>query len=726
VRALGTPDNPTDLLLALDTRIKHILVDEFQDTSYSQYELLEKLTSGWERDDVRTLFVVGDPMQSIYRFREAKVALFLQAWERGLGSVDLERLTLTTNFRSQAGLVDWYNASFPHILPREADTASGAVPYSPATPHHDPLPDSAAVWHQSSNRKQEASRIVDLVRAASFSTPSTKAILVRNRLALAEIVPALKTAGISYRAIEIEHLGEKQVVQDLYALTRALLHPGDRIAWLSLLRAPWLALPLNKLLEFAGEEKNRFKTVWELIKDDLFLSDFSRILAPAVANRDRGTLRDRVEGAWLALGGPACVADKTELEDAERYLDELEKVEADGPLTDLSRLEDALARLYALPDVDATDDDLQIMTIHKAKGLEFGTVIVPGLDGSPGGGDADLLLFNEVVSPRPPDKGGGSRSEPGGLLLAPIKATGAETDPTYRYLRDLNAYADDVESSRLLYVAATRAEKRLHLMACLGCDKDGELKRPAAHTLLSRAWSVAEAYFSADAAAAHTVEPERIEPGATFQRLARGWRISLPPQAVRWTTPPEGRDEQEIEFSWAGETARHVGTVVHHWLQCIADDAMRGWDARRVESLRPLFARELECRGIQRSRAKEVAGLVADALKNSLADDRGRWLLGPHPQARSEHRLRLRSTVGVRTYVLDRLFRDTAGEQWIVDFKTSRHEGGGVEEFLDEQRKRYEPQLRSYAAAFDNARLGLYFPLLRGWREWLDPSTLDC
>ncbi len=559
---------------------------------------------------------------------------------------------------------------------------------------------------------------MDLVRAAS----GTKAILVRNRLALAEIVPALKAAGIRYRAIEIEHLGEKQVVQDLYALTRALLHPGDRIAWLSLLRAPWLALPLAKLLEFAGEEKNRFKTVWELIKDDLFLSDFSRILAPAVANRDRGSLRDRVEGAWLALGGPACVADKTELEDAERYLDELEKLEADGPLTDLSRLEDALARLYALPDVDATDDDLQIMTIHKAKGLEFGTVIVPGLDGSPGGGDADLLLFNEVVA-RPSRRG---PREGGGLLLAPIKATGAETDPTYRYLRDLNAYADDVESSRLLYVAATRAEQRLHLMACLGCDKDGELKRPAAHTLLSRAWSVAEPHFTAEAAAAHTGEPERIEPVATFQRLARGWRISPPPQPVRWTAPPEGREEQEIEFSWAGETARHVGTVVHHWLQCIADDAMRGWDARRVEALRPLFARELERRGIQRSRSKEAAGLVADALKNSLEDEKGRWLLGPHPEARSEHRLRLRSAAGVRTYVIDRLFRDTAGEQWIVDFKTSRHEGGGVEEFLDEQRKRYEPQLRSYAAAFDNARLGLYFPLLRGWREWLDPSTLDC
>src|SRR5687767_9260163 len=287
VRALGTPDNPTDLLLALDTRIKHILVDEFQDTSYSQFELLEKLTAGWELGDGRTLFLVGDPMQSIYRFREAKVALFLQIWDTGRigvapaqAGVQLERLTLTTNFRSQRGLVDWYNASFPHILPAEADVASGAVPYSPATPHHDPLPDSAVTWHHASSRKDEAGRIVDLVRNAT----GTKAILVRTREALAEIVPTLKANGIRYRAIEIEHLGEKQVVQDLYALTRALLHLGDRIAWLSLLRAPWLALPLGKLLEFAGEEKNRFKTIWELIKDDLFLADFTRILAPAVAN----------------------------------------------------------------------------------------------------------------------------------------------------------------------------------------------------------------------------------------------------------------------------------------------------------------------------------------------------------------------------------------------------------------------------------------------------------
>jgi ATP-dependent exoDNAse (exonuclease V) beta subunit len=301
--------------------------------------------------------------------------------------------------------------------------------------------------------------------------------------------------------------------------------------------------------------------------------------------------------------------------------------------------------------------------------------------------------------------------------LAPIKPTGAETDPTYRYLRDLNADAEDVESSRLLYVAATRAEKHLHLMACLGCDRDGELKKPPAHSLLSRAWQVAATSF-APREVPGSGEGTRSPDLLVVNRLAHGFHVPSLPEPVRWKSATERRAEEEIEFSWAGETARHVGTVVHHWLQRIADDALRGWDARRVDALRPLFARELERRGIQRSRSKDAAGLVADALNNSLADERGRWLLGPHPEARSEHRLRLRGADGIRSYVIDRLFRDVAGERWIVDFKTSRHEGGGIEAFLDEQRTRYEPQLNAYAAAFDKARLGLYFPLLRGWREW--------
>src|SRR6185503_12838883 len=391
VRALGRPEAPTDLLLALDYRVKHILVDEFQDTSISQWELLSLLTSGWEGDDSRTLFLVGDPMQSIYRFREAQVALFLQARAKGLGSVKLEPLNLTTNRRSQKNLIAFFNSAFSQILPKEADAASGAVPYSPAVPDpkNKPLAGDAATWHALPDREAEAHRVVDLVRGAK----ERAAILVRKRDALADIVPALKAAGIRFGAIEIEHLGEKQVVQDLYALTRALSHLADRIAWLSVLRAPWVGLSLNQLHEIAASD--RYATVWELIQQNEKLERFRAIFAQAIAERGRGSLRDRVEGVWLALGGPACVASATDLEDAEIYLDELESLERAGELEDLAALDESLHQLYALPDLEASDDDLQIMTIHKAKGLEFATVIVPGLDKGPGRSDTPLFLWKE-------------------------------------------------------------------------------------------------------------------------------------------------------------------------------------------------------------------------------------------------------------------------------------------------------------------------------------------
>jgi hypothetical protein len=236
--------------------------------------------------------------------------------------------------------------------------------------------------------------------------------------------------------------------------------------------------------------------------------------------------------------------------------------------------------------------------------------------------------------------------------------------------------------------------------------------------LLSRAWQVAEPLFHAEDTAPADKEAAVAQEVDSVMRLGRGFRVPALPPPARWTAPPEGRDEQAIEFSWAGETARHVGTVVHHWLQCIAADEMRGWDARRIEALAPAFRRELERRGLQRAQSKAAAELVARALANAVTDERGRWLLGSHPQARAEHRLRMRAKDGMRTLVIDRLFEDAGGERWIVDFKTSRHEGAGLEEFLDEQKRRYAAQLDAYAAAFERARLGLYFPLLRGWREW--------
>jgi ATP-dependent exoDNAse (exonuclease V) beta subunit len=685
LRALGSVEDPSDLLLSLDARINHVLVDEFQDTSISQWELLDRLTAGWQKEDGRTLFVVGDPMQSIYRFREAEVGLFLRARREGLPNVKLEPLALTTNFRSQAGIVGWVNSSFASILPPAEDETSGAVPYSPSSSSHPPLPGEAVTWHACLDSTIEAQEIIRILKDARDSC----ALLVRNRSALAEIVPALKAAGIRIRAIEIDKLGEKQVVQDLFALTRALTHLADRVAWLAILRAPWIGLSLSELSRLF---ENRSETIWELIQSVPSLDRLRAVLAPALANRLRGTLRERVEAAWLALGGPACVAGREDLEDAETYLDALEQLEAAGEV-DFARLAELLEELYAPPDPAAGEADLQIMTIHKAKGLEFGTVILPGLERPPGKGDAPLMRWKEL-----PNKS---------LLLAPIKETGSDDEPAYDYLKKLDREAEDTEAARLLYVAATRAKHRLHLLAC------PKKTMPPKRSLLACAWPVAANVFAGvfplEEFSSNT--PKTTTP-FVLKRLPAGWTPPAPPPAAAWTSPPEGRADLQIEFSWAQESARHVGTIVHAWLQRIADAELKGWDAKRVESLRAGFERDLHRRGVQSP--GPAAELVVAALKNAIADERGRWLLGPHPLALNERRLRSPG----RSFRIDRYLEDATGGKWVVDYKTSGHKGGGVDAFLDAERERYQAQLEGYAEAVGGARRGLYFPLLKAWREW--------
>ena len=713
LQALGTPEEPTDLLLSMDVRVRHLLVDEFQDTSNSQWELLERLTAGWQEGDGRTVFVVGDPMQSIYRFRDAQVGLFLHARRHGLPSVKLHPLTLSTNFRSQAKIVEWVNRVFPGVLPPVEDEASGAVPYSPSQAFHQPDPDEPTL-QTFADRDAEARRVVELARAATGKT----AILVRNRSHLDAVVPALKQAGIRFRAVEIEHLGEKQVVQDLYALTRALTHLADRVAWLATLRAPWCGLRLDELSAFF--EGRDALTIWEMMQDQPRLARLREVLAPALAERMRGTLRDRVEGVWLALGGPACIEHATELEDAEVFLDELERLEEAGVLEDFSALGESLEKLFAPPDVSAGPEAVEIMTIHKAKGLEFHTVIVPGLDRPPRTASKPLLAWRALPSPL----AGEGVEQRRGMLLAPIDETGGDQEPLYTYVRQLDCEAEDIEAGRLLYVAATRAESRLHLLGCLKVDHDGVVKMPARRSLLGIAWT-ALPYVPLPAPSggkAAQGPTDKCSPLVdTLRRLPADFRLPDAPEPVAWgNSQQDGEESRQIEFSWAGVTARHVGSVVHRWLQAIAEDAAQGWDRGRVEGMRETFRDMLGARGVASAELDDAAARVIAALSLCLEDARGRWLLERQRDARSELRVTAISGGRRRRLIVDRAFVDADGRQWIVDYKTSSHEGTDIDAFLDRERERYRAQLEGYAAALQAQRpmLALYFPLLSGWREW--------
>jgi hypothetical protein len=119
-----------------------------------------------------------------------------------------------------------------------------------------------------------------------------------------------------------------------------------------------------------------------------------------------------------------------------------------------------------------------------------------------------------------------------------------------------------------------------------------------------------------------------------------------------------------------------------------------------------------------------ASGRVTQALIHAISDPRGRWLIGPQYEAFNELRMTAIIEGQPQDVVIDRTFRDTNGQRWVVDYKTSSHEGADLEGFLSQEQDRYRNQLDRYAGLMRNGgkpvRRALYFPLLRGWREWGD------
>lgn len=720
--ALGRADDPADLALKLDARIQHLLVDEFQDTSLNQFELLGKLTAGWESEDGRTLFLVGDPMQSIYRFRQAEVSLFLEARERGIGEIRPECLQLTANYRSLSSIVDRVNAMFSAIFPAADDTATGAIAYSPSQAPPTDMAEAAVTLHafREGQDQLEADTVVQIAKDAHRQNEKESvAILVRARTHLPAIVEALKSADLKFRAVEIDPLGERAVVRDLLALTRAMLHVGDRISWLAILRAPWCGLTLTDLHALVSGDADQ--TIWERLQNPEELTEDGRqraervrgVLAEAFRERGRWPLRRCVERAWTKLGGPACLSEWGALQDASDYFDLLEAEQSGCDLADFDGFSERVDELYAQPDTQA-DDWLQVMTIHKAKGLQFDTVILPGL-GRPGrSDDSRLFLFHQWMRPD------GTLER----LLAPIKEVGSNDDPSYRYLQEIEKRKGRHERVRQLYVAATRAKRRLHLLAHAKVNAAGEWK-PAGRSMLSDLWpaltSTERELFNVRIADAVTDTLPVALTSDVVRSLPSAWAPPAMPAPLQW----DGGSTQPVElhdptFEWVGDSLRLAGTVVHTFLRRIARGDSGVPNPARIRSA-------LTHAGVSPVEIESIAERVHSALERTASSERGSWILAAHAEAQSEYPIAGVLDGDIIRGVVDRTFIDADGTRWIIDYKTSAHEGGGLQDFLDDQQRRYQDQLERYARLLvplgRPIRLGLYFPLLDGWREWGDSTS---
>jgi len=709
VQALGDSDDPSDLLLRLDQRLAHLLVDEFQDTSFTQLQLLEKLTSGWQAGDGRTLFLVGDPMQSIYRFRKAEVSLFLRVQQRGLGEVALENLQLSENFRSQAGMVQWVNETFTQLFPPQNDPDLGAIVYAPSKAWHPKLEQPAVQWHIQLDEAQAWDRVLQIAQQAwvqHAQSTSPLAILVRSRSHLGSVTRLLQAANLPCRAVELVRLAQRPVVIDLVQLLRAMLHRGDRAAWMAVLRAPWCGLTLGSLHTLFGSRTDRAISDQvaayvaqperpQAIDADQWrrLLGAGQHLIRAIENDAVWPLAMRFEQAWRALEGHRLV-DEQGAQDAEALFRLVEKMAGHDHL-DLDALEVRLSALYAEPSAPARAID--VMTMHKAKGLEFESVILLGLHrGAPR--DNPPLVRVELSGER--------------VVFGPVKASAdEEQDPLARYLGQRESMRMDYEIDRLLYVAATRARQSLHIVAQGKIDKKQlTWADPSKGSLLRRLWRVRPQL------ALPEVEQEVIEQAAQPQwrgpQLLRRAEPSRAPQLTSQAIRPD-------RFAWpVQETAERLsGILIHAWLADFAASNRVTHDLQVPELV--VLERQLQALGMPQALRPDAATQVVHALAAMLSNERGRWLLS-QPLRRVEWALMdAQQTISIMDLAID------TPEGWlVVDYKNARRLA--AESSVDfEQRmlSRYRTQLQRYVEqlqALDGrpAKAALYFPADDIWIEF--------
>ena len=763
-QALGTDLEPTELAQQLDYQIEHLLVDEFQDTSSEQSKLIEKLVAGWQAGDGKTLFIVGDPMQSIYRFREAEVGNFLKAWEGKVADVALTPLNLEVNFRSSQAVVNWVNQSFKTVFPKQNNIQTGAVAFSKASAFSTNSEQAIFThWQVNQSAEQESQQILELIQSRLpkiADAPGAKlksiALLGRTRSSLMGIALLLKKQGIPFRAVELEGLKDRQEIQDCLALSRALLHSADRPAWIALLRSPLVGLSLNDLHALMGHDL--YQPVWALMNakplEELGLSDTGLqqcavampILKTALQRLHSVPFSWLVKEVWLQLDGAQTVESATALENVEVFIQTLTQFDGETLVGD--RLDELIERLYASPDASEGSQKIELMTMHKSKGLEFDTVILPGLGRKPRGDDKQLVSWLQFLGPQMHAQADAMHEW---LVIAPIDQKGQESSLLAGLLKRFEQIKSSNELGRLLYVAATRAKTQLHLFGSITYKESEKEARiaPTKASLLEALWpcvksdfeTLCYAYEANDSESANiTVLPKvsrlpvtrsRFETLLAFEAYKAPVAIETP-QVAMGKKLTEGEPVETFAEEVTPEQAllnTSVGNLVHMALELAVHEGVEHWNRELVASRANAYKQWLAQQGLSGALLEEGLRRTLQSLNNAVQNPRVCWALdGSHQASQTEYPLTSleADTQGVANHIVDRTYIDEHGVRWIVDYKTSVFDGEKqqVTEFINQKVETYRSQLARYGALFDVLDGGaraqkwvLYFSYLDRWVE---------
>ena len=676
-QALDDRSSVSDIALFLDYQLQHLLIDEFQDTSTSQFNTIEKLIRHWQPNDGKTLFLVGDPMQSIYRFRESQVGLFLQVKASGIANIKPTSLLLSTNFRSSKSIVEGNNQFFQAIFPTHEDIYQGAISYSFSQAASSTTQYQAINFYPFANDQfaQEAQAVLDIVQSTLAEHPANKiAILVRSRTHLVEITPLLKQHNIEFESLKITPLKDRLLTRDLFSLARALMHLGDKLAWLSVLRSPWCGLTLDDLLVLSADNS---QIIYAQLTSQDVLAQLSQdgqkraqhlhaCLQAVLDNQGRFNFVELLTFAIDQLGISRSLSQSDTLI-KDQFLSIVNTCEQQQSL-DIETIKSALDELYA-PSEKAS---VKLMTIHQSKGLEFDTVIMPGLGRGARNDDSPMMHMKEFADQS--------------LLLAPIKSS-LDTDEgqTYTYLKFIEAQQNKFETMRLLYVAMTRAKYQLHLLGHVNQNQ-----QVAKKSLLALLMPFYQNTF--DQIPASQAQAEIPNQAPFLQRLKQ----IIPPPIKEQELGETLEYQQNFERLFKSL----LGTLIHQYYeQGLFNPSADNIKARLLEIGTPL------------NEIDRWKSFVLKLLDNTKSDSQFGWLFKDRPSTLVEAEF----VIDKRMIAIDRLFIDN-DILWIIDFKTAEPLADeSLDQFIRRQQSQHTKQLLFYKEALTDVynttiKCALYCP----------------
>ncbi len=691
VRALSWDSGvPNKAMIRIHSGVKHILVDEAQDLGDGELDIISRIADSWDPLDKCTVFIVGDPKQSIYRFRKANVAIFKMLMEKGVprkgeASFPLEKRELLVNFRSEPGIIDFVNGLFGPLMQRKPfldgvefsrfihpKEESAPLRFANAQEGTGEGPVTIAAFKERENLLDWFAGEVGKAIAAAKEDEEI-ALLYHRRSAFQPYLEALQEAGIAINVVDGTKLEELPAVNHLLNLLKAVANLRDDLSWSLILGAPWFDLGPAELLELS-----RLEGAWnERVLGCSFIDKEKREALQKVVSCFREVPGGRaLRELWLELDGPSLYSSLYGLkgvEQARAFFSMLEETAFMPGSGLVSRMELLLSSKYAGPDPEASLSKIKAMTVHKAKGLEFDTVFVVGLDSDPtksgGRGSRPPLVVERLKY--------NEEKQKFEFYDAPFEAN----ELCYEILGDLDSKRGGEEFLRLNYVALTRAKKKLYLV--------GDAKKANKNSFLKMAiqqLGITPVDMPVEEKEKKKREVREPRPAGIFKEQ------EMPPAKAPFTIVRASEEVGVAEDGGFGERIspeesrelRLRGIAIHKVLERLArggplptERAMDVWLLWNREPARREFAKEV---------LEEADNAWNSETMNALTKD---------AELVPEYAIEMKSgekeiTVGRLDLVIKK-----SGEVHIVDYKTGRP-GDDEESWMKAKLEEYRPQVATY------------------------------